>query len=172
MVTADKVVHILDLLSQHYHYLVLDLPHSFEDTCLAGLDASHQVLTLMAPELASVRAIASALGIFDALEYPADKVRLVLNNTFQRHGLARKDIEGALKCSIGLEIPFAPDAFIPAVNSGRPPIFDSPTSQIGVLLEDFAFDLSKREHKEQKPEAPTGAWQRVARRARKHQRRG
>jgi len=170
LITAEKVTYVITLLSQQYHYLVLDLPHDFLDTTLAGLDASAQILSVMAPELASVRAAAAALDILDLLEYPAEKVRWVLNNTFQRHGLARQDIESALKRTFDLEIPFAPDLFIPAVNKGRPPVFDSPTSQVGALLEDFAFQLSKEEHQEQQPETPSAAWQRVARRTRRAQR--
>jgi pilus assembly protein CpaE len=164
LISAEKVTYTLAQLGQHYHYLVLDLPHDFKDTSLAGLDAAHQVLAVMTPDLASVRAMASTLDVFDMLDYPAEKVRVVLNNTFQRHGLSRRDIESALKRPMDLEIPFAPDAFVPAVNRGRPPVLDSPASEAAVTLEDYAFQLSKKEHTGQPPESPSAAWKRVNRR--------
>lgn len=170
MVNAGQITHVIDLLSQGYHYVVLDLPHDFQDTSLAGLDACHHILAVMAPEVASVRAMASALDIFEALEYPASKVHLVLNRTFQQQGLAPREIEGALKRAIDLEMPFAPDAFVTAVNSGRPPVFDAPTSPVGALLEDMAFSLSQDQHKTWQPESPTPAWKRVTERIQKRQR--
>jgi pilus assembly protein CpaE len=167
LISAEKVTYTLALLGQHYHYIVLDLPHDFKDTSLAGLDATHQVLALMTPDLASVRAMAATLDVFDMLEYSKDKVCLVLNNTFQRQGLARSDIEGALKRPVEMEIPFAPEPLAIAINKGRPPVFHSPTSEIGGVLEDIAFQLSREEHKEQQPESPSAAWKRATRRVRK-----
>jgi pilus assembly protein CpaE len=123
----------------------------------------------MAPDLASVRAMASALDVFDMLKYPAAKIQIVLNNTFERHGLARRDIEATLKRTVDLEIPFAPDAFVHAVNVGIPPVADSPSSYIGGLLEDYAFHVSQEGDKEGKPESPTPGWKRVARRMPKRQ---
>jgi len=169
MVNADQITRVIDLLSQHYHYLVIDLPHDFQDTTLAGLDACQQLLAVMAPEVAAVRAMASALDIFEALDYSAQKVRLVLNHTFQQHGLAPKEIEAALKRQINFEIPFAPQVFVPAVNTGRPPVFEAPTSPIGALLEDLAYSLSQDQHKAGPPASPTAAWKRVTDRLYKQQ---
>jgi pilus assembly protein CpaE len=122
----------------------------------------------MAPDLASVRAMASTLDVFDMLKYPADKIQMVLNNTFERHGLARKDIEATLKHTLGLEIPFAPDEFVRAVNMGAPPVLTAPNSRVGRLLEAYACHLSAQEHRAKPPKSPTPAWKRVARRSEKH----
>ena len=178
IVTATRIAETIALLSQSYHYLVLDLPHDLQDKSLAGLDAAHEILSVMAPDIASVRAMALALSVFRMLEYPADKTRLVLNNTFaepsarlgKTYSLACQDIEATLQRSIDMEIPFAPEMFVPAVNAGVPPVFDAPNSPIGALLEDYAFHLSKEEQREQQPVSPSAAWQRVARRQQKRQR--
>jgi len=178
VVTAGRITETIALLSQNYHYLVLDLPHDLQDKSLAGLDAAHQILAVMAPEIASVRAMASSLGVFHMLEYPVGKTRVILNSTFpgpsarlgKTHALTRQDIEATLQQPIDMEIPFAPDLFVPAVNAGVPPVFDVPNSPVGALLEDYAFHLSKKEQQEQRPESPTAAWQRVARRRQKRQR--
>jgi pilus assembly protein CpaE len=170
MVTADQITHVIGLLSESYHYVILDLPHDFHDTSLAGLDVCQQILAVMAPEVASVRAMAAALDVFNDLEYPASKVRLALNHIFQHQGLAPREIEGALKHVIDLEIPFASDVFVTAVNSGRPPVFDAPTSPAGALLEDLAFLLSQDMHKAVEPKSPSAAWKRVTERLEKRQR--
>ena len=175
LVSAELIARTIDLLSEHYHYLVFDLPHNLQDTTLVGLDASHQILTLMAPEIASVRAMAATLEVFDLLDYPKSKTSLVLNNTFpdssakasKGYSLCREDIETTLRRQIELEIPYVPDLFVPAVNAGVPPVFDAPNTQVGSLLEDYAFQVSKKEHQEMELESLGVARRRVAHRGKK-----
>jgi hypothetical protein len=61
-------------------------------------------------------------------------------------------------------IPHVPDTILEAINLGRPLVLDKPKEPISALLEDFAFFLSKKEHKKTKPENPTETWNRVYKR--------
>jgi pilus assembly protein CpaE len=162
LITGDKVTRIITTLKERYHYLLLDLPHDFSATTLAGLDNADEILLVLAPELASVHAAACALDVFDNLKYPRTIIRLVLNWTFERRGLARKEIEDALQRSIDIVLPFAAEAFVPAINRGVPPVLETPPSPLGALFEDLAYALSKPEHQKPPPTAPTPTYQRVA----------
>jgi len=166
--SGEKVTHVLTMLSRQYHYLVLDLPHDFQETTLAGLDAAQDILLVLSPEMASVRAAICALEVFESLNYSLDKVSLILNWTFQRNGLGKKEIEAALKRPINLVIPYAADPMVTAINLGRPLVFYEPNSQLGGLFEDMAFLFSKDGDKNIKPSTPSEAWQRIMRRS--HQR--
>jgi pilus assembly protein CpaE len=143
---------------------VLDLPHDFRDTTLAGLDSAEEVLLMFAPEMASVRAAVSALEVFESLMYPAEMIRLVMNWTFQRGGLSKKEIESALKRQIDFVLPFAPEALVSAINLGKPPVIAEPNQPLSNLFEDMAFILSKESHRKQRPATPTQSWQRVVHR--------
>lgn len=167
--TAEKVAHVLDLLEQRYSYLVLDLSHDFSDKTLAGLDAADEILLVMAPDLASVSITVCALDIFETLGYARGKVRMVLNWTFQKQGLARKDIEAALKRPIDLVIPFAAESFVTAINLGIPPVIADPNGSLGAIFEDLAFVMSQDAQKRQKPKIPSEAWKRVVQRIRQRQ---
>jgi len=162
--SAEAVTHVLGLLSRQYEYLVLDLPHDFRDTTLAGLDSAEEVLLMFAPEMASVRAAVSALEVFESLMYPAEMIRLVMNWTFQRGGLSKKEIESALKRQIDFVLPFAPEALVSAINLGKPPVIAEPNQPLSNLFEDMAFILSKESHRKQRPATPTQSWQRVVHR--------
>jgi len=96
-ITGEHVRYVLRLLRGRYPYTVLDLPHDFSASTLAGLDSADEVLLILAPELASVRAAVCALGVFAQLDYPADKITLLLNTTIERGGLGRKAIKTALR---------------------------------------------------------------------------
>jgi Flp pilus assembly CpaE family ATPase len=106
-----------------------------------------------------------ALDVFDHLNYSRSTVALVLNTTFERGALARKDIEGALKQPIAMALPFAPEQLISAINRGVPPVVDLANKPIGAALEDCAFLVSNEDDKKQRPAKPSEAWQRMAHRA-------
>lgn len=165
--TAEKVSKVISLLGKHYPYVVLDLPHDFHGNTLAGLDAAQEILTLLAPELASVRAMVSTLDVFETLEYPTDTIRVVLNWTFERKGLARKDIEIALKRPIDLVIPFSPEPIVSAINLGNPLVLAEPTSRMGSLFEDLALIVSEKSQQKVRPKYPSDTWKRVAQRMQK-----
>jgi len=144
--------------------VVLDLPHDFSETTLAGLDRADQIVTVMAPELASIRAMASTLDVFEHLGYQRSRVSMVLNSTFERGALARKDIEATLKQPMAMVLPFAPEPVISSINRGVPLVMDATNRPIGAALEDCAFLLSKEAHRKERPAKPTDTWQRVAQR--------
>jgi pilus assembly protein CpaE len=159
--TAEKVTHTLNLLREQYQYLVLDMPHDFHSITLAGLDEADEILLVMAPELASVRATVSALDAFSTLKYRREQVHIVLNWIFQRHGLARKDIEAVLHKPVELVIPFAPETMVKAINLGNPIVIEEPESRLGSLFEDISYLLSLDKQKKERPSEPSAAWQRV-----------
>lgn len=169
-IDASKVEKVLQLLSQSYDYVLLDLPHDFSATTLVGLDMADEILLVLAPELASVRAIAMALEVFETLDYPEDIVHLILNWTFGQYGLTEKDIENGLGQNIEVVIPHEPEQFVRAINLGTPPVLKATDSQLCALFDDLAFLVSKDKHKKRRPQNPTDSWKRLARRMR--QRRG
>lgn len=169
LITSEKVSHVLTVLKERYPYLILDLPHDFSATTLAGLDSADEILLVLAPELASLHAASCALDVFDTLKYPRDIIRLVLNCTFEKRGLARKEIEDALQRQISVVIPFAPDPFVLAINRGAPPILETAPTPLGALLEDLAYFLSKPDHQKQPPANPSPIYQRVAARVAQRQ---
>ncbi|MBC8503939.1 MAG: response regulator [Chloroflexi bacterium] len=167
LIQAAKVNRVLEILQQSYDYIVLDLPHNFSETTLAGLDIADEILVVLAPELASVRSTAMALEVFEPLEYSLDSTRLILNWVFERQGLSVVDIEAVLSREIKTVIPFASEQFVRAINYGTPPVLDEPESTLGVIFEDLAFWVSQDDHKKLRPEEPTEAWKRLAKRMRK-----
>jgi len=136
---------ILPILKDRYPYLVADLASDLQEVTLITLDHADQILLVLAPELASVRATVGALDIFASLGYPDEKIKLVLNWTFQRRGLPQKNIEAALHRPIDLVLPFAPDLFISAFNQGIPLVVSTPDSDVTARIEDFTFHLTRPE---------------------------
>ncbi len=169
-ITGALVASVLGVLRASYRYIVLDMPHSFSETTLAGLDAADEIVLLLAPEIASVVATTCALDVFNQLGYRREKLVLVLNAHFERGGLPRKDIEKTLGRPLDLVIPFAHDLFTSALNRGVPPVLEMPTKPLGMLLEDLAFGRSSEEDRRRPATNGSVALQRIHQRTAQRQR--
>jgi len=166
---VETVSLVLNSLKKRYHHLVIDLPHDFSELTLASLDASDTILCIIAPELAAVRAMNIALNTFEKLSFPMEKIELILNWTFQRNGLSRKDIESALHQQVKYVLPYAPDPMINSINMGTPVVVSDPESPLGMFLEDLAFMVSQDELRTKRPKEPSKAWLRVYSRLKQRQ---
>ncbi len=169
MITAEQVQRAIELLRTYYHYIVLDLPHDFSETTLAGLDMADQILLMLAPETASVRCAGNALETFAHLNYPPDQTLLILNWPFKGKGLPRAGIESALKKEINIVIPYAGDAVVSSIMYGKPSALQTPLDPLGAFLEDLAYLYSKEEHKQNPPENVRDRIKRVKERAQARQ---
>lgn len=162
LVTPQHVAAVLTIAQTQYDTIVADLPHDFRDTTLAILDRASMILMPFAPELASIRSVAAALDVFRALEYAPEHVRLILNWTFPKSPLPQGEIEKALKHKIDLVIPCDRDDMLRSINRGEPVTAGAASSPLGVLLEDYAFDLSRTADSIAAPDEPSEAWRRAA----------
>lgn len=154
----------LQIAKARYEYVVADLPHDFSEPAIQALDAADVVLLLASPDMASIRAVKAATDTYEKLGYEREKIKLVLSAPFPHSSLTKEKIEAALGMSFLATIPYVQDVLVDAINLGQPPVYERPNEAISGFLQDFAFRMSKEDHKKSKPEHPTEAWQRVYKR--------
>lgn len=158
---GETLSSIIVMLRERFQYIIADLPHDFSETSLSALDAADTILLVGTPDMASIRATAAALDAYTKLGYPVEKIRPVLNAPFPRSSLSKEKIETAMGMEFLATFPHVADLVVEAINLGRPLVLDKPQERISALLEDFAFFISKKEHKKSKPEIPSEVWNRV-----------
>jgi len=154
----------LHLLKDNFDYIVADLSHDFSDITIQALDMADVILMIASPDMASIRAASAAIDTYKKLGYPNEKMKLILNATFPHSGLPKDKIEAVVGMQSSIVIPYTDALFVEAINFGRPPIQFKSNEPVCKLLEDFAFHLSRNEHKKSKPSDPTEAWKRVYKR--------
>ena len=108
----------LDRLRASSDYVIVDAPPTFSQIVLAALDASEVACVVTAPHLASLRATADILDVLVKLQFPRDRVLLLLDRTSQR-GLENDEIGAFFKRRPDLVVPYAP-AFDDAADAGQP----------------------------------------------------
>ncbi|MCE1252958.1 MAG: response regulator [Anaerolineae bacterium] len=171
LISPPVVEKVLGMLKKKFAYVVMDLPHDFSETTLMGIDQADELMLVLAPELASVRATVGSLETLNQLQFPAENVRLILNWVFEKRGLARKDIEKVVKHPLQLVVPFASETFVSSINLGIPPVINAPTSALGMLFEDMAYAFSREEDIDSIPTNPSPAWLRVNERSKQARKR-
>ena len=159
-----RVRQLLSLLRARFHCIVLDTPHDLQQGTVTALDESDKILSVMVPELASLAGANAALEVFQTMNYPANRVHVVLNRIHERHQVDQRQIETTLKRPVDVIIPYAGYAATEAINLGEPVTLSSPESAVSTAVEDLAFCLSKKDHPEEPPADPSHAWQRATRR--------
>ncbi|NJN15344.1 MAG: response regulator/pilus assembly protein [Oscillochloris sp.] len=141
LVTSDHLRTILEALRREYDYVVVDTPASFQDRSLAVLDMAHRIVTLMTLEMHTIRNITRFLEVADLLEYPQEKVMLVLNKASNRTGIKAEEVEKTLQRKVQFQIGDAGQDMTFSINQGVPLVIAKPTHQIARDINTLAREL-------------------------------
>jgi pilus assembly protein CpaE len=120
LVTSDHLRAIIEQLRKDFDYVVVDTQSSFQDRALAVLDLADRIVTLMTLEMPCIKNIKLFLEVAELLEYPAEKVLLVLNKADNRLGIRVENIEENIQHKVALQIANAAPEMTLAVNQGVP----------------------------------------------------
>jgi pilus assembly protein CpaE len=117
---------VLKRLQKTFDYIVLDTWSYLDDTVLCAIDLAERVLLLMTPEIPSIKSTKQFFEIAEALEFPLDRVDLILNKVYPRDGIRVEQIENSMKHKVRAQFDFEPQATRKAVNEGTPLIVSQP----------------------------------------------
>ncbi len=144
-VSSRAYTRILEMLSDSFDYVVVDTAPSLDERLLAILDKSDVVLFVVDMDLPSVKNAKLALETLRVLNYPANKIKLVLNRSNSRARLDVDEIERSLRLPILASVPS--DGLLPAsVNEGVPIVESHPKSKLAKAFEDVARLVLESRH--------------------------
>ncbi|WP_088314936.1 AAA family ATPase [Kineosporia sp. R_H_3] len=136
-IPASLVAHILELLRQHFDYVVVDTPPAFDDQVLAAFDLSDVVALIATLDIPALKNLKLTLETMALLNYPRERWRIVLNRADSKVGLAIGEVEKTLRAPISVEIPSSRD--VPAsINRGVPIALDDPRHPVSLAIKEFA----------------------------------
>lgn len=140
-ITPEIVGKLIKLLKDNYQYIIIDTVSSFQDNILTVLDICDIILLVLILDLPTIKNIKLSLETMMSLNYPIEKVKLVLNRSDSDTGLNLSDIEKMLEVKISYFIPSDGKLVIPSVNKGIPFVESSPHSPISEGILKIAQDL-------------------------------
>ena len=136
-IPAELVGRILNLLRDHFDYVVIDTPPAFDDQVLAAFDVSDVVALIATLDIPALKNLKLTLETLDLLNYPRERWKVVLNRADSKVGLVASEVEKTLKATIASQIPSSRE--VPAaINRGVPIVLDQPKHSVSVAIREFA----------------------------------
>jgi pilus assembly protein CpaE len=130
------VVHIIDLLRQEFDYVVIDTPPALDDNVLAAFDRSDVVALLATLDIPALKNLKLTLETLDLIGFSRDRLKIVLNRSDSKVGLALAEVEKTLKAPIVAQIPSSRD--VPAsTNRGVAIVSDEPKNPVSIAISAF-----------------------------------
>ncbi|MGZ8694894.1 MAG: AAA family ATPase [Gaiellaceae bacterium] len=119
LVTEEKLGRILDVARDAYAAVVLDTPASFQGSVLTAIDRTDALLVVCELDMTTLKNVRVTLETLQLLQFPAERVSLVLNQPSPTRAMKRSELEAALGRRVRFELPY--DDGVPAsVGLGKP----------------------------------------------------
>lgn len=155
--TRNYAEEVLCALRDGWDQVVVDTGAGFREATMAALDLADTILLITVPEIPALHNTAKALNILlGQLEYPREKVRLVLNHADTGNELGPDDVARALDYPVHVNLPT--DRSVPvAVNAGQPVLGRRMRSPFGQAIGRLAESLTgEKAPTEPQPGGETG----------------
>ncbi|MFN8527260.1 MAG: response regulator [Anaerolineae bacterium] len=122
-----SIARIIEKVANSYDFVVVDTGRHLDETLLSLTDIATKIVLVSTPTLSGVKNTKFMLDLFDKLNYPADKVMLVLNRVEddrarQRVTLETERIEKFLKRIVEGKFPDNQTSILSAVMKGVPAV--------------------------------------------------
>lgn len=119
-ITSEQISTILNLLRTTFAYIIIDTNSSFDTKTLSSLDCSDEILLISMINLPCIRNTQRCLDLFSRLEYPKEKIKLVVNRYIPNEEITIDDVEDTLGHSIYWKLPNNYFTVMSAINRGTP----------------------------------------------------
>lgn len=137
-ISSRMMSEIIGKLRTMYDYVIVDTASLLDETLLSLLERADKVLYVVDMDLPSVKNAKLAFETLRLLQFPSDKISLILNRSNARARLDEREIERSLKKEILASVPS--DGLVPAsINEGRPVVESSPRSKVARGFESVAL---------------------------------
>jgi pilus assembly protein CpaE len=120
LVTAEHIRRILVELADNFDYVIVDTWPSFADVVLTAMDLADTILLLMTMEMTTIRDVKLYLEVVEKLNYPQEKVKLILNRAGSAGGIKVEAVEETLRYKVMVGLSNDGGAMMMAVNQGVP----------------------------------------------------
>lgn len=165
LLTPEHMKAILEQLRTDFDYIIVDTWTALHDLVLQVLDISDRILLVTVPDVPSIKNTRLFFDVTEALDYPPDKLILIVNRVNRRGGgISVKLIEENLKHPVAAQIPLEERTAIVSINQGVPFVLGDKRNPLAqalfhlgeVLLKDFQKEAEAAAQAEPK-EAPARA---------------
>lgn len=119
-ISKDRVHKLLELLRKHYEVIVIDTGINFDETTLVALDASDKIIIVSNQEVTGIKNTKVCLKVMQSLNYDYNKLKIAINQSDDRHGITKSNVQRAFDYEVLAFIPEEPKLVRTSINTGIP----------------------------------------------------
>ena len=117
----EEIHHILTVAQNVYPNIVIDSGNHLNENTVTLMDASHRILLVLNPDIASLRNASRFIDIcYTTLSIPKEKILIIVNQHDQRDGISINDIERTLQMKVFAALPWDSRTPLQSINRGVP----------------------------------------------------
>jgi pilus assembly protein CpaE len=162
VVGGEALRKVLTLLGQKREIVVVDAGSRIDERLNTTLEVADEVVFVMAPDIASLRAMKSLVQSLGHAGAAVSRTTFVLNHQYQQELLKRPAVENVLGARLGFELPYDSVLYQKAVNQGVPLVRGAPGSAPARAFQDLAAYLLAPRDEAAPQVRPTSGRQRLA----------
>jgi len=141
-VKPEHIESLLNLARNHYDFVILDVGRALDPVSIRAMDMSYVIFPVMQLTLPFIRDAKRLLEVFRSLEYPSDKIKLLLNRYESGGEIRLDDVERTLSRPVYKTLPNSFKSVAASVNQGIPIIKLAHNNTITKSLMEFAHVLT------------------------------
>jgi pilus assembly protein CpaE len=156
-IRPEDLYDVVLALQDMYPHIIIDVGSAITDNAVTLMDTAYKIVLVITPDLASLRDAQRFLQVSYTLNYPPDKILIVLNQTGTKGGVKTGEIKQALQGEIFASIPYDNPDVIRSLNRGVPLLTSNPNGAASKSIRNLAKGLYKIEKQSRKSEQESTA---------------
>jgi pilus assembly protein CpaE len=141
-INAEHIEIIIKVLQSFFDYVVVDMPARFYEAIDSAFQEADLLLLVTTQDVAAIRNIKACMVSLNSLNYPRQKIKLLLNRAESRSDIKTRDVETTLNYNLYAIIPEEHKLVSSSLNKGIPVVLLYPRAKISRSFLDLTRKIS------------------------------
>jgi pilus assembly protein CpaE len=124
---------VLKLMREAFDVIVVDMWSWVDEVALTVFDAAALIVLVVMPNIPAIKSARLFLEVANTLNYPTEKISLVVNGVDRRTGIRVEQIEQAM-IPVAAQIPLDSHVVLAAINHGVPFVMRDPSRPVSQAI--------------------------------------
>ncbi len=143
-ITPEHIDAILNLAVTRYDYILLDMARNIDTLSIRALDRAYRIFPVLQAGLPFIRNATKLLAVFRSLNYPPEKIELIVNRYERSGDIGLDDIRRSLGEVSLHTVPNSYKEVTASVNQGSPLMEIARSNSVTRNLAEFALSLNPK----------------------------
>lgn len=151
MVTGELLRRTITLLRERNEYVIVDTWSALDERVLTALESADKILLVVSLELSSIKSAKIFLEVADLLQFPPDKIVVVVSRANATTGVTVADVEATLGRPVDVRL-LSDDRIARSINEGNPIMLSGRSTPVAQAIADLAQRVVAENYPELTPQ--------------------